>query len=57
VLARDIAARFEVSLRTVYRDLRTITATGFTIEGTAGDGYRLTQDSYLRPLALAPDEA
>lgn len=57
VLARDIAARFEVSLRTVYRDLRAITAAGFPIEGTAGDGYRFTQDSYLRPLALAPDEA
>lgn len=57
VQARDIAVRFEVSLRTVYRDMRAIAAAGFPVEGTAGDGYRLTQDSYLRPLALAADEA
>ena len=57
VQARDIAAKFEISLRTVYRDMRAIAEAGFPIEGTAGDGYRLTQDSYLRPLALAADEA
>jgi predicted DNA-binding transcriptional regulator YafY len=57
VLAREVAQKFEVSLRTVYRDMRALTAAGFPIEGTAGDGYRLTQDSYFRPLALTTDEA
>jgi len=57
VLARDVARKFEVSLRTVYRDMRALAAAGFPIEGNAGDGYRLTQDSYLRPLALTTAEA
>jgi predicted DNA-binding transcriptional regulator YafY len=57
LLARDLADRFGVSLRTIYRDMRVLAAAGFPVEGTAGDGYRLLQDSYLRPLALAPDEA
>jgi predicted DNA-binding transcriptional regulator YafY len=57
VLARDVAAKFGVSLRTVYRDMRALAAAGFPVEGNAGDGYRLTQDSYLRPLALTGEEA
>ncbi len=57
VLAREVAHKFEVSLRTVYRDMRSLAAAGFPIEGTAGDGYRLTHESYLRPLALAAAEA
>jgi predicted DNA-binding transcriptional regulator YafY len=57
VLARDVAAKFAVSLRTVYRDMRALAAAGFPVEGTAGDGYRLAQASYLRPLALTGDEA
>jgi predicted DNA-binding transcriptional regulator YafY len=57
LLARELADRFDVSLRTIYRDIRALGAAGFPVEGTAGDGYRLVGDSYLRPLALAPDEA
>jgi len=57
VRASDVAARFEVSLRTVYRDMRSLQLAGFPIEGNAGDGYRLAQESYLRPLALDEDEA
>lgn len=57
VLARDVAERFDVSLRTVYRDVQALATGGFPIEGSAGDGYRLTQQSYLRPLALTAVEA
>ena len=55
--ASDIAARFGVSLRTVYRDMQSLGEAGFPVEGNAGDGYRLSQDSYLRPLALDENEA
>ena len=55
--ASDIAARFGVSLRTVYRDMLSLGEAGFPVEGNAGDGYRLSQESYLRPLALDEDEA
>ncbi len=57
VLARDVAAKFEISLRTVYRDIRALAEAGFPVEGTAGDGYRVPQESYLRPLALTAEEA
>jgi predicted DNA-binding transcriptional regulator YafY len=57
VLAREVAERFGVSLRTVYRDMRALERAGYPVEGNAGDGYRLRQESYLRPLALTGDEA
>lgn len=57
VLAREVAEKFGVSLRTVYRDVRALEEAGFPVEGNAGDGYRLPQESYLRPLALTADEA
>jgi biotin operon repressor len=57
VRASDVADRFGVSLRTVYRDMQALGAAGFPVEGNAGDGYRLSQESFLRPLALDEDEA
>lgn len=55
--AEDLARRFDVSLRTVYRDVRALQDTGFPVAGTAGDGYLLPAGSQLRPLALDPAEA
>ncbi len=55
--ASDVAERFKVTPRTVYRDMQSLREAGFPIEGNAGDGYRLSQASYLRPLALDEDEA
>jgi predicted DNA-binding transcriptional regulator YafY len=55
--AEDLARRFAVSLRTVYRDVRALQEAGFPIVGTAGDGYLLPGGSQLRPLALQPGEA
>jgi predicted DNA-binding transcriptional regulator YafY len=57
VRASDAAERFGVSLRTIYRDMQALAEAGFPVEGNAGDGYRLLQESYLRPLALDEDEA
>jgi predicted DNA-binding transcriptional regulator YafY len=57
VLARDVAARFDISLRTVYRDVAALIAAGFPVEGTAGDGYRIAQHAFQRPLALTAEEA
>lgn len=57
VVARDVAEKFAVSLRTVYRDVKALIEAGFPISGTAGDGYRLSGEAYLRPLALTADEA
>ena len=57
VRATDVAERFGVSLRTVYRDMQSLVLAGFPLEGNAGDGYRLSQEAYLRPLAFDEDEA
>ncbi|MEY4514042.1 MAG: hypothetical protein RLZZ450_6164 [Pseudomonadota bacterium] len=56
-LAREIAEKFAVRPRTVYRDMRALSAAGFPVEGNAGDGYRVPQTSYLRPLALTEEES
>jgi predicted DNA-binding transcriptional regulator YafY len=55
--AEALAAHFDVSLRTVYRDVRSLVEAGFPIVGTPGDGYVLPQASHLRPLAMEPAEA
>src|SRR3569833_1517801 len=57
VLARDVADRFDISLRTVYRDVAALIEAGFPVEGTAGDGYRIAQTAFQRPLALTADAA
>lgn len=56
LLGRDIAERLEVSLRTVYRDIATLIASGIPIEGERGVGYILREPIFLPPLALTPGE-
>lgn len=50
VRAQDISERFDVSLRTVYRDIRTLEEAGIPIYGEAGVGYSLA-DGYRLPPA------
>lgn len=52
-----LAARLEVSLRTVYRDVADLQAQGVPIEGEAGVGYRLGSGFDLPPLMLRREEA
>jgi len=55
-LARDIAARLEVSVRTVYRDIDSLVASGIPIEGERGVGYLLREAVFLPPLTLTERE-
>jgi predicted DNA-binding transcriptional regulator YafY len=55
--AESLAAHFSVRLRTVYRDVRSLTEAGFPISGTPGDGYVLPSTSQMRPLLMEPAEA
>ena len=52
-----LAARMEVSARTVYRDIADLQAQGVPIEGEAGVGYRMRPDFDLPPLMFTKDEA
>jgi predicted DNA-binding transcriptional regulator YafY len=55
--ASDLAARFEVSLRTIYRDLDGLAEGGVPLSGTPGKGYRLMAGYFLPPLTFTSTEA
>ncbi len=55
-LARDIAQRLNVSVRTIYRDFDTLVASGIPIEGERGVGYLLREPVFLPPLNLSLTE-
>ena len=54
--AQDMAARLEVSTRTLWRDMATLIASGLPVEGERGMGYLLREPITLPPLTLTPDE-
>ena len=54
--AQDLANRLGVSLRTVYRDMATLWASGVPLEGNRGLGYRATAAMTLPPLNLTMAE-
>jgi predicted DNA-binding transcriptional regulator YafY len=56
VTAGRLAEELEVSLRTVYRDVAVLQATGVPISGAAGFGYVLEEGYDLPPLMLTEDE-
>jgi predicted DNA-binding transcriptional regulator YafY len=55
--AQDFAATFEISERTVYRDIQSLCEVGVPIAAMPGEGYRLMEGYYLPPIAFSPDEA
>jgi predicted DNA-binding transcriptional regulator YafY len=57
VKAQEIADRFEISLRTVYRDVRALEETGVPIIGEAGVGYSLVDGYRLPPIMFTKEEA
>jgi predicted DNA-binding transcriptional regulator YafY len=57
VKASEIAARFHISLRTVYRDIRSLEESGVPIIGEAGTGYSLVDGYRLPPVMFTPEEA
>ncbi|HEY0245544.1 MAG TPA: YafY family protein [Mucilaginibacter sp.] len=57
VKAADIAERFNVSLRTVYRDVRTLEEAGVPLIGEAGVGYSIMDGYRLPPVMFTREEA
>lgn len=57
VKAHKLAERFEVSLRTIYRDIRTLEASGVPIYSEAGIGYSLMDGYRLPPVMFTREEA
>ncbi|HYC64459.1 MAG TPA: YafY family protein [Reyranellaceae bacterium] len=57
VSAETLAARLGVSVRTIYRDIATLTAQGAVIDGEAGVGFVLRPGFTLPPLMFTVEEA
>jgi predicted DNA-binding transcriptional regulator YafY len=57
VLARDLAAQFGVSERTIYRDMTLLARQGVPVTGAAGVGYVSRGQHLTAPMALSDDEA
>jgi predicted DNA-binding transcriptional regulator YafY len=57
VKAADIAERFGISLRTVYRDVKTLEEAGIPIIGEAGVGYSIMDGYRLPPVMFTREEA
>src|ERR1700709_381093 len=57
VKAQDIATRFDISLRTVYRDVKTLEEAGIPIIGEAGIGYSIMDGYRLPPVMFTKEEA
>jgi predicted DNA-binding transcriptional regulator YafY len=57
VKAQEIADRFEISLRSVYRDIRALEEAGVPIGAEAGIGYFLQDNFHLPPVMFTSDEA
>lgn len=57
VKAADIAERFGISLRTVYRDVNTLIEAGIPIIGEAGVGYSIMDGYKLPPVMFTREEA
>ena len=57
VKAQEIADRFDISLRTVYRDIRALELAGIPIASEAGYGYSIIEGYHLPPVMFSEDEA
>lgn len=54
--ARQLSEHLEVSERTIYRDIQSLSLSGVPIEGEAGVGYRLSHRYQLPPLMFDREE-
>lgn len=56
IKAGDLAQELNVSVRSIYRDIDTLRASGAIIDGEAGFGYTLVEDPALPPMMFSRDE-
>ncbi len=55
--AADLASIYEVSIRTIYRDIAALSESGVPIVSLPGRGYSLVDGYFLPPLLLSTREA
>jgi len=57
VTAQELAERFGLNIRTIYRDIRALEESGVPIGAEAGVGYFINESYTMRPVALSKEEA
>jgi predicted DNA-binding transcriptional regulator YafY len=57
VTATELAVRFSVSVRTIYRDIRALESSGVPIYTEEGKGYRMVEGYRLPPIMFTENEA
>ncbi|HEY6899718.1 MAG TPA: YafY family protein, partial [Puia sp.] len=57
VTAQEMADRFNISLRTVYRDVKALDESGVPVIGEAGTGYTIMEGYRLPPVMFTREEA
>lgn len=50
--AREIAEKYKISIRTVYRDIRTLESSGIPIITVEGQGYSIMEGYKIPPVML-----
>jgi predicted DNA-binding transcriptional regulator YafY len=55
--AEDLAGKFEISVRTIYRDIQALSEAGVPIMGAPGLGYSLMAGYFLPPVSFTVEEA
>ncbi|MDD9271887.1 helix-turn-helix transcriptional regulator [Paenibacillus sp. GCM10023248] len=55
--AEDLASTFETSVRTIYRDIQSLSEMGVPILGAPGQGYSLMEGYFLPPVGFSVEEA
>ncbi|MCY9591336.1 YafY family transcriptional regulator [Paenibacillus chitinolyticus] len=55
--AEDLAAAFETSVRTIYRDMQALCEAGVPVVGAPGQGYSLVEGYFLPPVSFTAEEA
>ncbi|MBE3558409.1 MAG: YafY family transcriptional regulator [Ktedonobacteraceae bacterium] len=55
--AEDLAATFETSKRTIYRDIQALSESGVPVVSVPGQGYSLMKGYFLPPLSFTTEEA
>ena len=57
VRAEELARHFEITVRTVYRDISALAEAGVPVVGEAGVGYSLVKGYHLPPVMFTAEEA
>jgi len=57
IRSQDLADKFEVSKRTIYRDILALTESGVPVVSLPGEGYELMPGYYLPPINFTETEA